>query len=155
MLRLFLDFRASPDVKDSTGRTPLHVAMSVGSERSAWVLLSRGKSDYTIVDDEGQSALVEALIRLWSRPEDEAAARNASLLAQCAGAEHLALAKASVTAAIKKRLHSSLALVSLSRDGDCTRIAIEIRQNLRTQTPPTAMASLHWKPRSPAATMQL
>ena len=100
MLRLFLDFRASPDVKDSTGRTPLHVAMSVGSERSAWALISRGKADYTIVDEEGQPALVEALIRMWSRPKDEAAARNASLLAQCGGVEHLALAKSSVITAI-------------------------------------------------------
>ena len=90
MVRLFLDLNASPDMKDSQGRTALHIAMRVGSERSLWALLSKGRADYTIVDGTGQPPLLAGLIRMWSRPDDPLVARNASLLAQCAGAAHLA-----------------------------------------------------------------
>jgi ankyrin repeat protein len=63
LLRLLLRHGASPGAIDATGRTPLHIAAREGLEYAATQLMKAPGADLTRADDQGATALDNALER--------------------------------------------------------------------------------------------
>lgn len=122
MVYVFLQYRADANTLDKKRRTPLHDAMSGGHERVAWALLSRGGANLELCDDDGIPPLVEGLLMLRTRPDDERAARTVSILTQRASREHVNYVQTKLKEVLQRKYTNSTDLVQECFDGNVRKI---------------------------------
>ena len=122
ILSCFLDYGADANVRDLDQRSPLHEAMAGGHERAIWALIDKGQANLTTHDKNGMPPLMDGLVLLRTRPEDERVARCVSLLGQCAGTTHMEEVQAQLNAYLETRYTNSAELVTAAFDGNLVKV---------------------------------
>lgn len=126
ILLVLLRAGADPLVRDqASGSTPLHIAMSAGSETSLWALCSFAKARLDelldATDNKGHTPLVQGYRLLWSRP-DETTKRVVHTLARAAGRARVNHAIRVVDAEVRRRMRASSLLVDHAAAGDISKV---------------------------------
>jgi len=137
IIQVLMQNGASSNTQDEDGNTPLHLAMQGAHHRAVWILLAEGAADFKILNKKKQPALLCGYIRLRQHLEgwpQEQAVRTVCMLAQWAGAAHIAEVRKQIEEDLKVQLRWCPHLVLLARNGR----AAEVRRQLQDMADPNS-----------------